>query len=263
MFREAASRRSEQSPQPNASTRRRAPPGPTGSPPGSCACTRTGPASPRARHDSGPGSPRHTQTYRRPSCRHCPRTCTTSTAFGWSAISSPETPTAERGCSPISAQGSAAPQLGRFRSGGHELHRPSGDRRDVVRHRGLEQATPRRHVRATAEQRTTLTLRHTAPDAPLDLVVERLGEALRAHRAPGAQLLGAVLRRASYEQLIRPRLVAERVAGPVLIPHQPLSLPRRAHLPAGHASQSPERKVKTKNLAKQTQSEQLVVVPSD
>ena len=74
----------------------------------------------------------------------------------------------------------------------------------------LEQATPRGDVRAAAQQRTALTLGHAAPDAPLDLVVERLGEALGAHRAARAHLLGPVLRGTAHEQLVRSRLVAQQ-----------------------------------------------------
>ena len=96
-----------------------------------------------------------------------------------------------------------------------------GDRADggdVVGLRRLEQTTPRGHVRTLAEQRTALTLGHAAPHAPLDLVVEGLGEALGAHRAPGAQLLGAVLGSAPDEQLVGPGLVAQSLGRPVVVP---------------------------------------------
>ncbi len=56
------------------------------------AARRPDPRSWRASHGCGHGSPPHTRTCRRPSCRHCPRTCTTSTAFGWSVIFSPRDP---------------------------------------------------------------------------------------------------------------------------------------------------------------------------
>ena len=57
-----------------------------------CGCTPTAPGSWPARHGCARGSRRRTRTCRRPSCRHCPRTCTTSTAFGWSATFSPRGP---------------------------------------------------------------------------------------------------------------------------------------------------------------------------
>ena len=56
------------------------------------AARRPAPASWRARHGCARGSRRRTRTCRRPSCRHCPPTCTTSTAFGWSATFSPGGP---------------------------------------------------------------------------------------------------------------------------------------------------------------------------
>ena len=74
----------------------------------------------------------------------------------------------------------------------------------VLLARGLEHRAPR-GVRTTAEERAALALGHAAPDAPLDLVVERLGEALGAHRAPSAELLGLVLLRTAHEQLVRLR----------------------------------------------------------
>ena len=177
---------------------------------------------------------RLTRTCRRPSCRHCPPTCTTSTAFGWSAIFSPRG--RDRGRVDDPSPSGCERQAGTSSGDGADTAA------DVVEHRRLEQATPRGDVRATTQQRTALALGHATPDAPLDLVVERLGEALGAHRAAGAHLLGAVLRRASHEQLIRSRLVAQCLDGPVFVPHRPSSLPRRAHLPAGRPSQSPRKR---------------------
>ena len=66
------------------------------SPPRCCGCTPTAAASSRARRGCGDGSPRPTRTCRRPSCRHCPRTCTTSTASGWSATCGPCRPGSQR-----------------------------------------------------------------------------------------------------------------------------------------------------------------------
>ena len=69
----------------------------TVSPRDCCGCTPTGRGSWRGRPGCDAGSPRRTHTCRRPSCRHCPRTCTTSTAFGWSATFSPRGPDRSRG----------------------------------------------------------------------------------------------------------------------------------------------------------------------
>src|SRR4029079_8506122 len=74
-------------------------------------------------------------------------------------------------------------------------------------------------VRVALEEGPALTLRHATPDAPLDLVLERLGEALGLHRAPGAHLLGLVLLRATYEKLVGLAHTASCLACPVFIPH--------------------------------------------
>ena len=63
--------------------------------------------------------------------------------------------------------------------------------------------TPRRHVRAAAQQRPALPLGHAAPDAELHAVVQRVRQALGAHGAAHADGLGAVLRRALHEQRVR------------------------------------------------------------
>src|SRR4051812_23985968 len=83
---------------------------------------------------------------------------------------------------------------------------------------GLEHGPPG-GVRTATEERSALTLGHAAPHAPLDLVVERLGEALGAYRASGAQLLGLVLLGTTDEELVGLRLPARRAGGPVLDPH--------------------------------------------
>ena len=88
-------------------------------------------------------------------------------------------------------------------------------RRSVVRRRldcavlglrGLEHACATRRVGPTAQQRPALTLGHAAPDAPLDLVVERLGQALGAH--------GAAARTAAWPCSARPRARRARPAVP-------------------------------------------------
>src|SRR4051812_1205624 len=83
---------------------------------------------------------------------------------------------------------------------------------------GLEHGPPG-GVRTAAEQRPALPLGHAAPHAPLDLVVEGLGQALGPHRAAGAQLLGLVLLGATDEELVGLRLAARRARGPVVDPH--------------------------------------------
>ena len=67
---------------------------------------------------------------------------------------------------------------------------------------GLEEPAPRDDVGTLAEDGPALTLGHAAPDAPLDLVVEGLGEALGLHGAAGAHLLRPVLRGATDEELV-------------------------------------------------------------
>src|SRR3954452_1956486 len=113
--------------------------------------------------------------------------------------------------------------------------------------RGLQQRPPRGHIRTLAQDRPALTLGHPAPDAPLDLVVQRLGEALGAHRAPPAQLLGLVLRRALHEQLVGPAGAALGQRCPVLGPR------RRSHRlsPCGDLlSQTGAEKLSTDILSK-------------
>ena len=66
-----------------------------------------------------------------------------------------------------------------------------------------QQHAPADDVRAAAQQRTALPLGHPAPHAELDAVVQRVGEALGAHRAAAAHRLGAVLRGPGDEQLVR------------------------------------------------------------
>ena len=95
----------------------------------------------------------------------------------------------------------------------------------------LEQATPRGDVRATAEKSTTLALRHSAPDPPLDVVVERLRKALGAYGALPAHLLGAILCRATNEEFIGASALAGRHVRPLLVPrHVFQPLPRENEL---------------------------------
>ena len=72
---------------------------------------------------------------------------------------------------------------------------------------GLEHGTPR-GVRLATQQGPALTLGHAAPHAPLDLVVERLGEALGPHRARLAHQLGLVLLGTPHEECVRLSLSA-------------------------------------------------------
>src|ERR671911_614783 len=85
--------------------------------------------------------------------------------------------------------------------------------------RGLEDRAPRR-AGATAQQRTALTLGHAAPDTPLDLVVQCLGQALGPHGATRAHLLGLVLLRAAHEECVRRVRLACGACCPVLDPHK-------------------------------------------
>src|SRR3954454_17402608 len=87
----------------------------------------------------------------------------------------------------------------------------------------LEDPAPRGHVRSAPKHRATLPLGHTAPDAPLHAVVERLGQALGPDRAAEADLLRPVLLSALDEKLVR------RPDAPHL--HGPIPLPRHAHTP--------------------------------
>src|SRR3954469_17339882 len=73
----------------------------------------------------------------------------------------------------------------------------------VLAPRGLEQATPRLDVRATAQQCAALTLGHAAPHAELDPVVERVSEALGADHARHADGLRAILSRPLNEERVR------------------------------------------------------------
>ena len=62
--------------------------------------------------------------------------------------------------------------------------------------RVLEQITPGDDIRPAPQERAPLTFGHAAPDAELDPVVERVGQALGADGAAPADQLGPVLRRA-------------------------------------------------------------------
>jgi hypothetical protein len=67
---------------------------------------------------------------------------------------------------------------------------------------GGEEVRPRHHLGVLLEQSAPLTLGHTAPDAELDPVVQRVGAALEDHRTMPADHCGFVLRGAANEQLI-------------------------------------------------------------
>ena len=88
--------------------------------------------------------------------------------------------------------------------------------------RRLEQGRHEVTFGPAAQQRPALTLGHAAPDPELDPVVERVGQALGAHRAAHADGLGAVLRGALHEQAVR-------VAGPAA----PRDAQSSAHVIAG------------------------------
>jgi hypothetical protein len=67
---------------------------------------------------------------------------------------------------------------------------------------GGEEVAPRHHLGVQLKQRAALTLRHTAPYAELDPVVQRVGAALEDHRTMPADHHGFALRGAAHEQLI-------------------------------------------------------------
>src|SRR5262245_50311951 len=67
---------------------------------------------------------------------------------------------------------------------------------------GLEHPPPARHLGVAAQQRPTLPFGHATPHAELDPVVQGVGEALVAHRAPPADPLRHVLLRALDEQRV-------------------------------------------------------------
>ena len=78
------------------------------------------------------------------------------------------------------------------------------------------------------EQGPTLTLGHAAPDAELDPVVQRVGQALGADDAGHADLLGPVLLRSLDEQ----RVGVGRAASPPARPVRARSLRSPAYSPA-------------------------------
>ena len=153
------------------------------------AARRPGPAGRARARCCATGSRRRTRRCRPPSCRRSPATSTTSTGSAGSASCSPK------------------------RVGARRRRRVLG----LAVPRRLEDLAPRR-VRPAAEQRPPLPLGHAAPDAPLDLVVERLGEALGAHRATGAHHAWPC----SAQRLARRAGPAARSCRPLAAPsHQP------------------------------------------
>ena len=114
------------------------------------------------------------------------------------------------------------------RSAGHEL---VDGLPLVLVTRPLEQFAPRGHFGPPTQERTPLPLGHPTPDTELDSVVERIRKALRANRATPADQLGAILRRALDEQLVRVGSLACGACGPVIDPHVPTPLDRRARVP--------------------------------
>src|SRR5579883_1615931 len=67
----------------------------------------------------------------------------------------------------------------------------------------LQYLAPRPDVGPPTQQRAPLPLRHAAPDAELDPVVQRIRQTLGANRAGRTHGLRPVLRRALDEQLVR------------------------------------------------------------
>src|SRR6516165_10633892 len=85
----------------------------------------------------------------------------------------------------------------------------------------LEQFAPRLDVRPAAQQSAALAFGHSAPDAELNSVVERVRKALGADRAAPADELGAVLGSTLDKQLVRVGPLAGGACGPVGDPHVP------------------------------------------
>lgn len=93
----------------------------------------------------------------------------------------------------------------------------------VVRGAGaLQELSPGRHSWATSQDRPPFALGHPSPNAPLDPVVECLGQAFQPHRASATDGLGVMLRRTLYEQtigLVQPAAGCE--SNPVTTPCHP------------------------------------------
>src|SRR3979490_2480074 len=87
----------------------------------------------------------------------------------------------------------------------------------------LEQFAPRRDIGPAAQQSAALAFGHSAPDAELDPVVERVRKALGTDRAAPADELGAVLGSTLDEELVRVGPLAGGACGPVGDPHVPNS----------------------------------------
>ncbi len=91
----------------------------------------------------------------------------------------------------------------------------------------LEQLTPGLDVRPPPQQGTALPLGHPAPDAKLDAVVQRVGQAFGPDLATPADQLGSVLRCALDKKLVRVGSFAGGACGPVSDPHVPTPFDRR------------------------------------
>ena len=214
----------------------------TPSPRRRCGCTRSGCSSASGNGGWPSISPRRTPRFPSPKWTRSPKTSTTSTVCARSGRYCPgraRKPCRDSMRSPLISYawltcGLAAllPPLGcaalraELRcSAGHELV----DGLPLVLVTGaLKQLAPRRHVGPPTQQRATLPLGHPAPDAELDPVVERIRKALSAHRAAPADQLGAILRCALDEQLVRVGSLACGACGPVSDPHVPTPLDRPA-----------------------------------
>lgn len=83
------------------------------------------------------------------------------------------------------------------------------------------------------QQCAALPLRHSAPHAEFDAIVERIGQALGPHRTSGAHRLGPVLRCPLYEQFIRIGSAAGCLRTPVGYPAHPGAVLSRIEAPHG------------------------------
>ncbi len=178
-----------------------------------CGCTPTGWPWRPARSGCWRGSPRPTPRWRWSGCRRWPATCTTSTGCAKSAPSWPVSGSAgvERHAAAVSA-----PRT-----------QPTSTRSYASRLAASSRSAQLDHVGPAAQQGPPLALGHAAPDAELDAVVERLGQALRADRAAQADGFGSALLGTPDEQAVRIVVAAGRADPPARLVgfHTPSSLP--------------------------------------
>ena len=174
-------------------------------PPRCCGCTRTGWRSPSGRSGCSPGSP--------------------SAHPGVALVGVPALPTDVHdldGLREIGAHGwPGRARLSRPRTSSSV--RPGVARRPAARSQDVTSGRRR-------SRRAPLTLGHAAPDTELDPVVQRFGQAFRAHRTREAHELGLALLRTPDEELVRLLVPARSVDAPVPLDSYPPPLSAVQHL---------------------------------